>query len=101
LIRFPSAEISISTGSVHVISGRLKGLDRSYVHTLCSLVKGRVFDNVCITSQLANDAAIVFVNKNNLAVCRALGIVVPATRSIVSWVVLFQGTRGLGWGSAF
>jgi hypothetical protein len=63
------------------------------------LVQGRVFDNVSITSQLANDAAVVLVDENDLAVCRALDIVIFTTGSIVSWVVLFQRARGLWWGS--
>jgi hypothetical protein len=54
---------------------------------------------VSITSQFTNDAAIVLVDENDLAVCRALDIVIFTTGSIVSWVVLFQRTRGLGRGS--
>lgn len=63
------------------------------------MVQGRVFDDVSITSQLANDAAVVLVDENDLAVCRALDIVVFTTGSVISWVVLFQRSRGLGWGS--
>lgn len=52
-----------------------------------------------ITSQFTNDAAIVLVDENDLAVCRALDIVIFTTGSIISWVILFQRARGLWWGS--
>lgn len=50
-----------------------------------------------IASQFADDAAIVFVDKNDLAVSSTFDIVIFTTRGIVSGVVLFQRTRGLWW----
>lgn len=70
-------------------------------HTLGSLVKGRVLDNVSVTSQLANDTTVVFVDEDDLAVSSTLGVVVLTAGGVVPRVVLFQRARWLGWGSAF
>jgi len=52
-----------------------------------------------VTGQFADNAAIVLVDENNLAVSRTLDIVVFTTGSVVPGVVLFQRTRGLWWSS--